>query len=222
MHAALYHNYRLLQKVFLKVKNIVHYKLFFMKTYLIFLSTLIINSSIGQTWTKNFDYVDESTTGLAKVQKNKKIGFVDPKGKLVVPLVYDDAFPFAEGLAAVKSGYKWGFVDMEGNMVIPPKYDDAYSFNEGFAKVEKQSHAGFIDKTGKEVISLVYSHAGRFSDGLAPVCNDKELWGYVDKNGKEVIRFNYAYANSFSEGIAHVIKNGKEIIIDKSGKETAE
>ena len=80
----------------------------------------------------------------------------------------------------------------------------------------------FIDKSGKEVISVIYEHAGRFSDGLAPVCNAKSMWGYVNKNGKEVIGFKYSSADPFSDGVANVVKNGKEITIDKEGKEKGE
>jgi hypothetical protein len=69
---------------------------------------------------------------------------------------------------------------------------------------------------------MKYSMAGPFADGVAPVCNERSLWGYVDKSGKEVIGFKYGYAESYSEGMARVNKNGKWMVIDKSGHEKSE
>ena len=44
------------------------------------------------------------------VTKGEKHGFADKDGKLVVPLIYDEAMTFSEGMAAVKQNGKWGFL----------------------------------------------------------------------------------------------------------------
>ena len=87
-----------------------------MKTFFILLAMLVMNTSMAQSWLKNFDYVDENTSGFSKVEKNKKVGYVDVKGNVVVPLIYDEGFPFSDGLAAVRMGSKWGYVDMQGKL----------------------------------------------------------------------------------------------------------
>src|SRR6476661_2271450 len=99
-----------------------------MKNIILLLTTLISSISFGQSWTKQYDCVNEASSGLAKVSKNHKCGFVDAKGKVVVAIKYDDALNFSEGMAAVSIGGKWGFVDSTGREVIPLNFTDALSF----------------------------------------------------------------------------------------------
>ncbi|GHU74376.1 hypothetical protein FACS189413_19100 [Bacteroidia bacterium] len=61
----------------------------------------------------------------ARVKKGDKYGFIDEKGKVVIPLKYDDCEPhFNETYPDdnqhilplwVKSGDKYGFIDINGN-----------------------------------------------------------------------------------------------------------
>ena len=71
---------------------------------------------------------------------------IDAKGKLIVPLVYDDIKSSSEGLVAVKNKGKWGFVNHDGKEVIPCKYDEVESFSEDFAVVRIKNNYGYIDK----------------------------------------------------------------------------
>ena len=86
------------------------------------------------------------------------------------------------------------------------------------AAVAKGDSWGFIDATGNIVIPMNYTNARCFSGGLAPVCNSKAQWGYIDKQGKMVIPYQFGYADRFREGIAKVMKSGKWVYIDPSGK----
>lgn len=43
-------------------------------------------------------------------KKNGRHGFIDNRGKEVIPFNYEDAHDMSEGLAAVKQNGKWGFV----------------------------------------------------------------------------------------------------------------
>jgi hypothetical protein len=44
------------------------------------------------------------------VKVNGKMGFINKKGVLVVPAIYDSAFNFYQGRAAVEVDGKWGFI----------------------------------------------------------------------------------------------------------------
>ena len=82
-----------------------------------------------------------------------KYGFVDKKGKEVIPLKYDYAKNFSEGLTFVILNRKWGFINNEGEEVIPLIYDVFYDtkdlkFSEGLAKVILIGKWGFVDKNG--------------------------------------------------------------------------
>jgi hypothetical protein len=93
-----------------------------------------------------------------------------------------------------------------------------YSFHEGLAVVAKGETFGFIDLSGKQIIPITYSNAKSFSNQLAPVCNNKMQWGFIDKTNKTILPFQYSYADSFDEGTARVMKAGKWMYIDKTGK----
>ena len=80
--------------------------------------------------------------------KYNKVGFIDKKGSVAIPLVYDDAKYFKEGLVKVKKNNKWGFIDKAGSTIIPIIYDDIWYFSEGLAVVEQNGKQGFIDKNG--------------------------------------------------------------------------
>ena len=68
--------------------------------------------------------------GLAMVERNDRVGFVDKTGALVMPPSYDNADSFSEGLAPVEINDQRGFIDKKGNVVIAPAYDDAGRFPE--------------------------------------------------------------------------------------------
>lgn len=57
-------------------------------------------------------------------KKEKKYGFVDKDGNIVVDYIYDEAQEQNEyGYAAVKKGKVWGAIDSEGKETITPKYN---------------------------------------------------------------------------------------------------
>lgn len=84
-----------------------------------------------------YDRVTQFDDGLARVSKNSRHGYVDTLGKVVVPLVYDDAVRFHNGYAAVgKGGYedrKWALIDRSGREITPFAWDHVGSVNDGVA-----------------------------------------------------------------------------------------
>ena len=84
------------------------------------------------------DLPDDFVQGIAPAKQKGKWGFIDTKGKVVLPFQYDKADSFSEGLAAVVTADtdKYGYINTKGEMVIPPKYEKAFYFNEGVAAVQ--------------------------------------------------------------------------------------
>jgi len=192
-----------------------------MKKYSVVLFLLALSIICGgQSWTKQYDRVDACNCGLALVSKNGKFGYVSEQGKVLVPLIYDEAMPFSEDKGAIMMDGKWGFIDNKGNEFVKPQYSEVYSFHDGLAVVSKGDNYGFIDTTGNVAISLRYTNARSFGAGVAPVSNQKGLWGYIDTNGKEVIPFRFNYAASFTDSTGRVLLDSKWYIIDKHGKLT--
>lgn len=91
--------------------------------------------------------------GLACVELNGKFGYIDIKGKVVIPFKFDEASPFVNGVASV--------------------------FNE---KEDKMKEAFLINKSGK-MVSDVYDYMGMWdSKGqlLTPV-KQGEGWGFMNQ-----------------------------------------
>src|SRR5689334_15522869 len=99
-----------------------------MKKYYLLLCLLAISLyTVAQSWAKQYDRVDANNCGLALVKKDSKVGFVTERGKLSIPLIYDEALAFSEDKAAVAVGGKWGFIDKEGNQIVKLQYAEVYS-----------------------------------------------------------------------------------------------
>lgn len=71
--------------------------------------------------------------GLAAVEVNGRIKFIDTEGKVVIDRgfkynVSDDGYVFHQGHCAVNdsTGKHMGLIDRNGNWVLPPKYDNIY------------------------------------------------------------------------------------------------
>ena len=89
---------------------------------------------------------------------NKKYGYKDQNGKIVIPATYDFAeYSFTDGLAMVRNDKKYRFIDKTGKEVIPLQYQFLNKFSEGLASVRKE-HGDwvFIDKTNKTALALPY------------------------------------------------------------------
>ena len=69
------------------------------------------------------DNAGDFSEGFASVKSNDKWGFIDTKGKMVIPCVYDYARSFSKGFASVESNEKWGVINQSGEFVIPPIAD---------------------------------------------------------------------------------------------------
>ena len=95
--------------------------------------------------------------GLAPIYKDYKMGYIDKKGKIVIPFQYGYGHPFSEGLAAVMFQDKsWGYIDHEGNEVFQQRYDRVGDFKHGIAPVELDFKLGFINKEGEIIIPCIF------------------------------------------------------------------
>ena len=153
----------------------------------------------------------------ALVFENGKAGFINQRGEVIVPFIYQSGSVFSDGLASVKLGNKNGYIDSKGKTIIPFDYDYAADFKNGKAAVQKNDHWGFIDLLGNTVVPFIYFAAGEFSNDLAPVMNAQGNWGFINALGNFVIQPSYSKAESFRNGEALVQSGNKIIYIDTHG-----
>jgi DNA-binding transcriptional regulator/RsmH inhibitor MraZ len=155
--------------------------------------------------------------GLLAVNVAGKHGFIDTKGRIVIPPAFDYAHQFSEGRAVVWVNGHAGYIDRSGKFVIWPRFERAQSFHEGMAAVQLGSLWGFINTDGQFAIQPQFDEVRWFSDGRAQVRIDGR-WGFVDSSGRLVIPANYRQAAPFHDGRALVQLGEKWLVIDHSGE----
>lgn len=100
-------------------------------------------------------------TPLKPFQKeNGKWGYADKDNNVVIPCLYDSAYPFENGLAVVGRDGKFGYVDRFGTLIYPMEYELAAPFCQAHAFVVKDGLLGVLDISGK--VSFDYERMKRF------------------------------------------------------------
>ena len=98
--------------------------------------------------------------GGSKAAYRQRWGFIDPNGKLVIPMAFSRVSPFIEGRARARSprSGKWGFIDKTGKFVIPARHDWVRSFDNGVAEVVLDGKVMLIDRIGKVLVNRGTPH----------------------------------------------------------------
>ncbi|MCL2072312.1 MAG: WG repeat-containing protein [Marinilabiliaceae bacterium] len=159
--------------------------------------------------------------GWYKVSEKKKFGFIDEKGNIVVPIIYEGTgWVYSDGLLLVRKN-KWGYVNRQGQEVIPLIYDEAHPFSNGVARIKRDKKCGIIDTTGAEILPIVYDEIKNFSWGAALVKREGK-WGVIDTTYREICKPVYDDIGIFGEVLfdfAFVKREDKWGIIDMQWKE---
>lgn len=91
-------------------------------------------------------------TGLATMQSDyDSYGAIDKTGKVVIPFMYEELWPFGEGVAAFKLNGKMGYLDQNNKIVIPAQFEKISSFSNGCAAAYDGSKAFLIDHKGTPI-----------------------------------------------------------------------
>ena len=126
----------------------------------------------------SYDILSGFSGGMAQVNGQNGVGYIDKTGKLAVPCEYGrTSHGFSDGMALVYDyeAQKYGFVDQTGALAIPYQYaiynffgSKQPDFSDGLALIYDTANAGYgyIDKTGKTVIPCQYSDARAFAGCL--------------------------------------------------------
>lgn len=177
-----------------------------------------------------FTYADRFAEGFAIVGDGEHFGFINKRGKLVVPLKLDGALRFSEGLAAVMVNGRCGFINVTGELVIPMRYEQVRSFSDGLAAVrlppgpDRPAVVGYVNRNGNWAVrddAGRFDELDRFSDGMARV-RVGDRWGYIDRSMKLAIEPAYEDARDFVNGSAAVKIDGRWGYINKRGRVVVE
>jgi hypothetical protein len=148
--------------------------------------------------------------GLAAVESNGKVGFIDRSGHFAIEPRFVAAKRFTEGLArvAVNDG-PCAYVEndhFDPCMNVPTSAPATGRMGRPDQKPGPQRKLcqwTFIDKSGRQAFPATFDAALAFHEGLAAV-QTGGLWGFIDRKGTFVIPPGYRAANSFNSGVALV------------------
>ncbi len=121
------------------------------------------------------------------ITENNKIGYINSRGQVVIPLVFYNGSDFSEGLAAVRRNGYFGFIDTTGQEVIPSVYDYADKFNQGIARVFKNGIPVFINKNNEQVLSNAFSGLSFVNEHVAIVATKTEKQGVMNMNTRRLL-----------------------------------
>jgi hypothetical protein len=114
-----------------------------------------------------FDGFQPFSEGLAAVQVGERWGFIDRRGRLVIPAEFEAGWAtppggapggppvgaFREGLAAVYKDGSWRFIDKNGRAAVPGQFAKVsnYGFRNGVVDVCGKKTCGYIERTGRMI-----------------------------------------------------------------------
>jgi len=165
------------------------------------------------------------TAELFTIYQGDKMGYIDCKGDIKIPLQFDSAAPFSEGRAAVIVNGKTGLINSKGEYVLKPTYTTGIQpMSEGRAAIGEFGSTGFVNRDGQIVIPRKFVSVSEFNEGhAAAAIMDAETkfpgtaWGLIDRDGNWVIQPRFQQLVKPAEGLVPAKQDGKMGYIDKSG-----
>lgn len=176
-----------------------------------------------------YDYLGSFFNELATAKLNGKFGFIDRKGKVIIPFQFETGSDFSKcGLARVSKNNKYGFVDSTGKVIIPLEFE-AIRDNEAdeFVCSKKNGKWAFFSCEGKQLTGFDYdkitevAYTDRintyFKKGLCLVQKNGKL-GYINSAFKTIVPFGkFEILEPYQNYLAIVSKNDKYGVIDTLG-----
>lgn len=147
-----------------------------------------------------YDYVTDFVDGIALVQVNGKIGGINKRNNLVIPIEYSSASYLGNGLFLVEQNELYGIVDRNNRSVLSVEYEEVGEISNGLIYCSKKGKYGFVDLDGNQLIEMKYTNAFDFVDSLAIVESSNGV-GVINRNGDFIIEPNFQELICLNEGV---------------------
>jgi len=155
---------------------------------------------------------------LIPYRKDDKWGFSTNDKKMIIPAVYDSAWPFKKGFAIVEMKGKQGIIDATGKVVVPLQYVSCNRVDD-YIIVRKENKSGVVDLNDKIVIPIKYSSIYRHHNGYWQVSIDKKK-GIIRPKSEIVIPIEFDdILKTNLPDILRVEKDGKWGLFTIDGKQ---
>lgn len=164
----------------------------------------------------------------AKVYSNSKYGYINDKGELAIPAIFQWADDFRNSVAIVKNeGGKYFCINLKGKPITEPIYDKITNYDRnGMIKVYIGDKCGVIDTLGKLIIPIEFDDINGIYSDLALVKltvkreNMPDLVGFGTPKGVAIQpKYDKVEVGSFDQKIYKVAIGDKYGFVDENGKE---
>ncbi|MGP5406393.1 WG repeat-containing protein [Psychrobacter celer] len=168
---------------------------------------------------------DNLSEGLLPVLRNGHVGYLNMKGREVVPAMYDIlkerqgwARPVSEGRIVVKKDGNYGVINTANRTVVPfsSSFSEVADYRGGITRVRKSNNISWLDKSGNVAKDPADNNhklpQARQSPSTPPISPFTTLqprqqdgkWGFVDDQNVTMITYSFDEVRPFSEGMAGV------------------
>jgi len=156
---------------------------------------------------------------LFPVCRDKKWGFVDLTGEVLIPLAWASAYDFIDGYAPVQAeDGKWGFMNTKGELTVPTIYEEVnrWGYSNGYANVMDDTKKwGVIDMEGNTIVSFLWDDIHYDPQANAIVKKDGK-YGFIHSEKEIVLPLPYDGAWYITENIYCMSKDGAWGYVDKN------
>lgn len=176
-----------------------------------------LNQKPFQDISRNF------SEGLLAVLINKKVGYINEKGELIIEPIYERTeldFSFEGGDGDGEGDYtetnmsslytECSFLDVTKNSIEEQIWKSNYDFSEGLTVIQTGEKHGYMNKKGQIVIPIIYSTADPFINGLAAVTineNGVSKNKIINKVGETVVNDFFIQTYSKDKKYLFGVKN---------------
>lgn len=138
------------------------------------LLSALLNTSIIYAQVKKLKPLkDKMMVGeLVPVQKKEKWGYAladDPKQKLVIKDVFEEAHPFVDSVAIIKDEGKYGLLHRNGTLRLLTEFDEMQDFKDGLSFARKGNVHMRIKTDGSELSRWTENEDGSILFELSPL-----------------------------------------------------
>ena len=152
--------------------------------------------------------------GQAGVVKNNKV---------VLDFEYEDiSYNLFNNMFIIQRNSKSGIADIKGKVIIQPEYD-SIMFGGIYVNAIKDGEVTVLDINGKKLDNNnIYAKLPTTNPNYYITIDKNEIYRIVDKDNNIKIENNYTYIEHIKDDYFIIYKDGKNGIIDLSGKSIAD
>ena len=122
-----------------------------------------------------------------EVNKKFKRGFIDLRGNIKIPIIYDEVYYFEKGLIIVTKDNKVGVLDTLNNIILPVKFD-YISTDNNLIIARFKGINNLYDFQGKQITNLNFIKISYFKHDKAVITLRNKTNSVIDNKGNLLLK----------------------------------